>query len=165
MSATTGGARGADMYLDLTLKRAGKVKGESKAGGHKDDIVVVGFNWGVGAPGDAVAGQSTGRRSYRQLVILKRLDTASTALMSAVGTNDEVRSATLFMRKAGGEQEDFFSITLEKARVASYDVEVDEHGTPVEKVMLAFQKIAVEYRQQSSAGQLGASYSFNDDLS
>lgn len=159
-----GGSHSADMYLDLTLKRAGKVKGESVAVGHKDDIVVRGFSWGVGAPGDAVAGQASGRRSYRQLVLTKNLDTASTALMSAVATNDEVRSATLFLRKAGGEQQDFFSITLEKARVASYDIESDDHGNPVEKVTLSFQKVAVEYRLQSATGLLGASHSFMDDL-
>jgi type VI secretion system secreted protein Hcp len=161
---TPASAAGTDMYLDLTLKRAGKAKGESVAAGHKDDIVVVGFGWGVGAAGDAVAALSTGRRSYRHLVILKRLDTASTALMSAVATNDEVRSAKLSLRKAGGEQEDFFSITLEKARVVAYDVDTDGTGEPIEKVTLAFQKVAAEYRVQSATGQMGASHSFTDDL-
>jgi type VI secretion system secreted protein Hcp len=164
MSTIAGGARGADMYLDLTLKRAGKVKGESVAAGHKDDIVVAGFSWGVGAPGDAVAGQATGRRSYRHLVVVKHLDTASTALMSAVATNDEVRNAVLVLRKAGGEQQDFFSITLEKARVASYDIESDADGNPVEKITFSFQKVAAEYRLQSVTGQLGAAHSFMDDL-
>jgi len=154
----------ADMYLDLTLKRAGKVKGEAAAVGHQDDIIVIGFGWGVGAAGDAVAGLATGRRSYRQLLITKRLDSASTALMSAVATNDEVRSAVLSLRKAGGEPQDFFSITLEKARVASYDVEAEDDGSTIEKVALSFQKVAIEYRPQSASGQLGASHSFTDDL-
>lgn len=158
-------AAGADMYLDLTLKRAGKAKGESVAAGHQDDIVLIGFSWGVGAAGDAVAALSTGRRSYRHLVVRKRLDTASTALMSAVATNDEVRSAKLTLRKAGGEQEDFFSITLEKARVVAYDIDTDDNGDPFEKVTLSFQKVAAEYRLQSANGQLGASHSFTDDLS
>jgi len=160
-SASTAGA---DMYLDLTLKRAGKAKGESVAAGHQDDIVVIGFSWGVGAAGDAVAALSKGRRSYRNLVLRKRLDTASTALMSAVATNDEVRSAKLALRKAGGEQEDFFSITLEKARVVSCDIDTDASGSPFETVTLSFQKIAVEYRVQSTAGQMGAAHSFTDDL-
>lgn len=158
-------AAGADMYLDLTLKRAGKAKGESVAVGHQDDIVVLGFSWGVGAAGDAVAALSTGRRSYRHLVVCKRLDTASTALMSAVATNDEVRSAKLSLRKAGGEQEDFFSLTLEKARIVAYDIDTDASGCPVEKVTLSFQKVAADYRLQSATGQLGASHSFTDDLS
>ncbi len=158
------GPTGADLYLDLTLKRAGKVKGESVAAGHQDDIVLLGFGWGLGAGGDAVAAQSTGRRSYRQLTISKRLDTASTALMSAVAANDEVRRAVLCLRKAGGTQEDFFTLTLEKARVARYDLDTDADGEPVEKVALSFQKVSVEYRTQSASGQQGAAHSFDDDL-
>jgi len=154
----------ADMYLDLTLRRGGKVKGESLASGHADDIVVSGWSWGVGAAGDAVTGQQTGRRSYRHLVIQKGLDSASTALMSAVATNDEVRNAVLYLRKAGGSQEDFFTLTLEKARIASYDVESGRDGSPVERVAFAFQKVEIEYRTQSASGVLGASHSFNDDL-
>ncbi|HEY1392551.1 MAG TPA: type VI secretion system tube protein Hcp [Methylibium sp.] len=153
-----------DIYLDLTLKRAGKVKGESVSSGHKDDIVVQAFSWGVGAPTDIVTGQQKGRRSYRALSIRKGLDSASSALMSAVATNDEVKSAKLCLRKAGGEQQDYFTMTLEKARVVSVDLESDDRGHPVEKVSFNFQKISVEYRVQGAGGQLGAAHSFNDDL-
>ncbi|MBO9688270.1 Hcp family type VI secretion system effector [Roseateles chitosanitabidus] len=161
---TSGGASSADMYLDLSLKRAGKVKGESTSAGHANDIVVIGFSWGVGAAGDAVAGQQTGRRSYRQLTISKHLDSASTALMSAVATNDEVKSAKLYLRKAGGSQEDYFCLTLEKARVASYDIEADADGSPVERIAMSFQKVAVEYRTQSAKGAMGGTTTFDDDL-
>ena len=65
------------------------------------------------------------------------------------------RSAKLSLRKAGGEQQDFFSITLEKARVATYDIDVDHEGQPVERITLSFQKVAVEYRNQSATGQMG----------
>ena len=161
---TSGGAQSADMYLDLSLKRAGKVKGESTSAGHANDIVVRGFSWGVGAAGDAVAGQQTGRRSYRQLTITKGLDSASTALMSAVATNDEVKSAKLYLRKAGGSQEDYFCLTLEKARVASYDIEADDSGAPVERVSMSFQKVSIEYRTQSAKGAMGGTHTFDDDL-
>lgn len=154
----------ADMYLDLTLKRGGKVKGEALASGHADDIVVQGFTWGVGAAGDAVAGAQAGRRSHRPLVLTKHLDSASTALMSAVATNDEVRTAVLTLRKAGGSQEDYFTLTLEKARIASYDVETGPDGLPRERVAFAFQRIAIDYRTQSATGVLGASHRFTDDL-
>ena len=164
MNPLTSGASSADMYLDLSLKRAGKVKGESTAAGHANDLVVRGFSWGVGAAGDAVAGQQTGRRSYRQLTITKNLDSGSTALMSAVATNDEVKSAKLYLRKAGGSQEDYFCLTLEKARIASYDIEADERGEPLERIAMSFQKVSVEYRPQSAKGQMGGSHTFDDDL-
>jgi type VI secretion system secreted protein Hcp len=164
MISLTQGAQSADMYLDLSLKRAGKVKGESTSAGHASDIVVKGFSWGVGAAGDAVAGQATGRRSYRQLSIVKGLDSASTALMSAVATNDEVKSAKLFLRKAGGEQEDYFCLTLEKARIASYDIDCDETGAPVERISMSFQKVNIEYRTQNAKGAMGGTHTFDDDL-
>ena len=164
MNPLTSGASSADMYLDLSLKRAGKVKGESTSQGHANDIVVRGFSWGVGAAGDAVAGQQTGRRSYRQLTITKGLDSASTALMSAVATNDEVKSSKLYLRKAGGSQEDYFCLTLEKARIASYDIEADDKGEPVERISMSFQKVNIEYRTQNAKGAMGGTHTFDDDL-
>ncbi|OWQ48372.1 hypothetical protein CDL60_07295 [Roseateles noduli] len=164
MNPLTSGASSADMYLDLSLKRAGKVKGESTSAGHANDIVVRGFSWGVGAAGDAVAGQQTGRRSYRQLTITKGLDAASTALMSAVATNDEVKSSKLYLRKAGGSQEDYFCLTLEKARIASYDIDCDETGAPVERISMSFQKVNIEYRTQNAKGAMGGTHTFDDDL-
>lgn len=164
VSAADPAGSSVDMYLDLTLRRAGKVKGESVSVGHKDDIAIRGFSWGVGAPSDAVAGQQTGRRSYRSLTLLKNLDSSSTALMSAVATNDVVRSAKLCLRKAGGEQQDYFTISLEKARVVSVDLESDASGHPVEKVSFNFQKVEVEYRTQGGTGQLGGSFTFMDEL-
>ena len=116
------------------------------------------------AAGDAVAGQQTGRRSYRQLTITKDLDSASTALMSAVATNDEVKSAKLYLRKAGGAQEDYFCLTLEKARVASYDIDCDADGAPVERIAMSFQKVSIEYRTQNAKGAMGGTHTFDDDL-
>jgi type VI secretion system secreted protein Hcp len=158
-------ADGADMFLDLTLKRAGKVKGESSSPGHVDDITVLGLGWGVASPHDATTGQARGRRSYRNLVVHKALDTSSTGLMTAVAANDEVRRARLCLRKAGGEQVDYCTITLEKARIVAYDLDVNPGGRPIEKVSFSFQKIEVEYRAQEAKGSLAGTCTFTDDLS
>ena len=64
------------------------------------------------------------RRSYRQPASSPRhLDAASTALMSALASNDEVtqRQAVRCARPAASSV-DYFTITLEKARVASVDL-------------------------------------------
>jgi len=157
------GGRLTDAYLDLQLLRGGKVQGEARAAGHENDILVEAFEWGMGAPADAVAGQK-GRRSYRKLVVFKRLDTASTALMSAVAANDGVRSATLCMRKAGGEQLDYFLLSVGDASVVSVDLETDHEGEPVEKVCIAYRSIKIEYRAQDSRGPLGGRCVFEDFL-
>jgi type VI secretion system secreted protein Hcp len=158
------GAGAADMYLSVVLKRAGKGKGEGAAAGHEEDIIVRSWSWGAAGHFAHTSVQATGRRTYKHLSIVKGLDTASTALLTALAVNDEVREAKLTMRKAGADEEDFFHILLKNARVTSVDYETDAHGDTVEVVNLSFVKVEVEYRVQQSSGQHGAAFVFEDEL-
>lgn len=153
-----------DIFLHVQTKRAGKVKGEAAAPDHADDILVTSWNWGMSAGSAIGSGQATARRSYKHLTIVKRIDSASTPLMNALATNDEVKEARLAMRKAGEGQEDFFSILLGGARVAAIEIEVDEHGTPLERVSFAFTQVEVEYRRQGTSGQAAAATTFTDEF-
>jgi len=154
-----------DIFLHVQTRRAGKIKGEGSTEGHADDIVVLGWNWGAQA-GSALGSKDTGtRQSYKQLVVTKGLDSASTSLLSALATNDEVREARLAMRKAGGTPLDYYTMTLNGARVVAIDIDVDAQGRPVERVVFAFTKIAIEYTRQLASGINGAAFSFSDELS
>jgi type VI secretion system secreted protein Hcp len=154
----------ADAYLKIQTRRAGAVKGEANAPDHKDDISIRSWNWGAAASSAVGASAVTARRSYRSLTVIKGVDTASTALLSALATNDEVKEAKLMMRKAGEGQQDFFSITLKNARVATVDLESDAEGNAVERVTFTFTKVDVEYRPQQGTGARGATFSFSDEL-
>ncbi|MGY4828983.1 Hcp family type VI secretion system effector [Sphaerotilaceae bacterium SBD11-9] len=157
-------AGSSDIFLAVQTKRAGKVKGEAQNPGHEDDIVVKGWHWGVAASAALGSAQATGRRAYKGLTVVKSIDAATTALMAALATNDEVKEAKLTMRKAGSEQIDYFLITLQKARVTAVDHATDEQGNTLETVTLQFQKVSVEYRPQKSAGGRGASLTFEDEI-
>lgn len=154
---------GSDIFLRVQTKRAGKIKGEATAPDHENDIIVSSWNWGLSAGSAIGSGKATARRTYKHLTIFKGIDAASTSLMSALATNDEVKEAKLAMRRAGEEQVDFFIITLGGARVTAVDITVDDHGAALEKVELAFTKVEVEYRKQEGSGQSGASTTFMDD--
>lgn len=154
---------GSDIFLRVQTKRAGKIKGEATAPDHENDIIVSSWNWGLSAGSAIGSGKATARRTYKHLTIFKGIDAASTSLMSALATNDEVKEAKLAMRRAGEEQVDFFTITLGGARVTAVDITVDDHGAALEKVELAFTKVEVEYRKQEGSGQSGASTTFMDD--
>jgi type VI secretion system secreted protein Hcp len=158
------GFSGSDIFLHVQTKRAGKIKGESVAPDHEDDILVRSWNWGLAAGSAIGSGVATARRTYKHLSIVKGIDSASTSLMSALATNDEVKEARLAMRKAGDEQVDYFIIVLGGARVTAIDIDVDEKGTPVERVSFAFTQVEVEYRRQESSGQAGASNTFMDEF-
>ena len=154
----------ADTFLHVQTKRAGKIKGEATTDGHVDDIEVRSWTWGVAASSAIGSTAATGRRQYKHLVIVKRIDSASTALLSALATNDEVKEATLTLRKAGGDALDFYTMKLARARIVTIDISVDEHATPVETVGIAYTKIDIEYKRQQSAGIPGASTSFSDEV-
>ena len=153
-----------DVFLSVQSKRAGKLKGESGAKGHTDEIIVHGWSWGVATSSALGSSQVTGRRTYKNLVVTKRIDSSSTALMSVLATNDEVKEAKLSMRKAGEGQRDFFTITLSQARVASLDLECGENGEAIERVTFAFNKVQVDYELQQASGQRGGGTSFQDEI-
>ena len=158
------GGAGSDIFLHVQTKRAGKVKGESRTEGHADDIEVRAWSWGAQAGSAIGSTASTARRSYKQLVVMKGVDSASTGLLSALATNDEVKEATLAMRKAGGEALDYYRMTLNGARVVNIDIEVDSQGRPIEKVVFAYTKIDIEYKRQQSTGGSAGSFSFSDEV-
>jgi len=158
------GSEASDVFLHVQTKRAGKIKGEVSTAGHADDIQVFSWNWGVHAGSAIGSTAATARRAYKHLVVNKRIDSASTGLLSALATNDEVKEATLAMRKAGGEALDYYRMTLKDARVVGVDVEVGTDGRPYEKVVFAFGKIDIEYKRQGSAGISGGSFSFTDEV-
>lgn len=153
----------ADAYLALDGKRQGAIKGESKTPGHVDEIAVSTWSWGLSTP-TAVGGTApTSRRQYQALAVVKQIDGASTRLMNALAQNEEIKQATLALRKAGAK-DDYFTITLKQARVTSLVLEADGHGGVQEVVKLAFLKVNVEYTPQQAGGGLGGATSFDDEL-
>jgi type VI secretion system secreted protein Hcp len=161
-SLTPGGS--GDIFLAVQTKRAGKVKGEAASPGHEGEIVAQGWQWGVTANVALGSTQATSRRTYRFLVVHKRIDSATTALLSALATNDEVKEARLTMRRAGGEQADYFSIVLKQARIADLVHQASADGDTVESVSIAFGEVEVEYRPQLRSGGAGGATTFSDVL-
>jgi type VI secretion system secreted protein Hcp len=167
MPAMPGGAalRGdADYFLHVQTKRAGKLKGEAIAPEHKDDILVLRWSWGVNTGSAVAEARATARRSYSALTVVKTVDSATTALLSALATNDQVKEAKLTARRSGGGQDSFFSITLKGARISSLQHQGKEDGSTEEVMTIAFSEVEVEYRSQQRGGQRGGAYVFNDSL-
>jgi type VI secretion system secreted protein Hcp len=164
-TSTVGPVATADVFLAIVGKKQGPLKGECHAVGHADDITVLTWQWGMSAPSAVGTTQATRRRVHEALVVTKQLDSASTKLMSALATNEELKSVTLSLRKAGNHKDDFFTVMLESARVSSLHIETDDSGAVHEVVKFAFQKIEVTYKPQLTAGGLGGAQVFQDELS
>jgi len=158
-----------DMFLKATGQRTGEIQGESNDKGFPNQIDVLDWSWGMSAP-SSVGGQRAGRTLMKEVRIIKRVDKASTSLMSVMSTNETLKSAVLSVRKAGGASPlAYFTMTLEQARVAAYDVEcaVDDNGAPMlrESLSLAFRRITVDHVVQSEQGASRGGSSFSGDVS
>jgi len=164
MAWTDGAEGGADIYLHVQTKRAGKVKGESTTDGHDGDIELRAWHWGVAAGSAIGSTAATARRQYRELVVVKGVDSASTGLLAALATNDEVREAKLTMRKSGGEALDYYLLTLNNARVVGIEIDVDAGGRPLERVSFSYTAIEIEYQRQQGSGQSAGAYTFSDEV-
>jgi type VI secretion system secreted protein Hcp len=145
-----------DMFLLVKGARCGLIKGEAQDDAHKGEIEVLRWSWGMQAKTSLGGGVATGKASVRELKVVKRIDSASTALMSALRTNEPIQKAVLTLRKAGKTQLEYLKVTIEQGRVTALDIEagdVDGGADVTENVSFSFNKINVEYVPQGKDGQ------------
>ena len=164
--AHAGAAGGSgDMFLSVKGARSGQIKGESQDTTHPDEIEILSWSWGMESRSSLGGGTPTGRAIVRELKVVKRVDSASTPLMSALRTNELITKAVLTVRKAGKSQLEYLKITIEQGRVTGLTLEAgDVGGSPnvFENVVFSFNKITVEYVPQGKDGQARGSTQFTD---
>jgi type VI secretion system secreted protein Hcp len=144
--------------VDYFLKIEG-IEGESKDAKHKNEIELESFSWGEtnsGAAGrGAGAGAGAGKVSMQDLVVMTRTSKASPQLLLACASGQHFKSATLTVRKAGKDQQEFLVYKLSDVRVSSYQTGGSAGSdSPNDSAALNFAKIEVEYRAQSATGKL-----------
>src|SRR5580765_8614306 len=119
------------MFLMVKGAKHSLIKGESQDDQHKGEIDVVSWSWGMQAKANIGGGTATGKATINDLRIVKRVDSASTALMLALRTNEPITKAVLTLRKAGKGQLEYLKVTIEQARVISLTVDtVEATGAP-----------------------------------
>jgi type VI secretion system secreted protein Hcp len=154
------------MFLKVKGAKHGDINGEAQDQKHKNEIEVLAWSWGMQGKAALGGGIATGKATMRELRITKRVDKASTALMSALRTNETIKEATLTLRKIGKTPLEYFKIKIEEGRVVALDLEAgDVSGSPalVERVSLSFNKISVEYTPQGADGMPQGSTTFEDE--
>jgi type VI secretion system secreted protein Hcp len=111
-------------------------------------------------------GIATGKATMRELRITKRVDKSSTALMSALRSNELIKEATLTLRKIGKTPLEYLKIKIEEGRVMAIDLDAgDASGSPalLERVTLSFNKISIEYTPQGADGMPQGTTNFEDE--
>jgi type VI secretion system secreted protein Hcp len=155
-----------DMFFKVKGAKHGQITGEAQDDKHKGEIEVLSWSWGMQGKSAIGGGAATGKATMRELRIVKKVDKASTALMSALRTNEVIKEGVLVLRKTGTSKLEYLKITIQDGRVMALDVEAgDENGSPtlVERVSFSFNKIAVEYTPQGGDGMPQGATTFEDE--
>jgi len=154
------------MFLSVTGARAGPITGESQDSKHKNEIEVLAWSWGMQGKPSLGGGGASGKSTIRELRVTKRVDKASTALMSALRNNEPIKVATLTIRKVGKTPLEYLTIKIEDGRVMSLEIEAgDASNAPalLERVNFSFNKITVDYTPQGPDGNPLGGTSFMDE--
>jgi type VI secretion system secreted protein Hcp len=153
------------MFFKVKGAKHGQINGEAQDDKHKGEIEVLSWSWGMQGKASLGGGAASGKATMRELRIVKNVDKASTALMSALRTNEVIKEGILTLRKTGTSKIEYFKITIQDGRVVSLEVEAgDESGgsTLLERVSFSFNKIAIEYTPQGGDGMPQGSTTFED---
>jgi type VI secretion system secreted protein Hcp len=145
-----------DMFLSVKGAVHGQINGEAQDDKHKNEIEVLSWSWGMQGKPSLAGGAASGKATIRELRVVKKVDKASTALMSALRTNEVIKEAVLTLRKTGKTPLEYLKITINQGRVVSLEIEAgDASGgsTLLERVSFSFNKIEVEYTPQGGDGQ------------
>jgi type VI secretion system secreted protein Hcp len=153
-----------DMFLSVKGAKHGAITGEAQDDKHKNEIEVLAWSWGMQGKVSLGGGVATGKATIRELRITKKVDKASTALMSALRSNEPIKEAVLTIRKAGKKPLEYLIIKIEEGRVVSLDIETDTSLPPslVERLTFSFNKITVEYTPQGPDGNPQGTSTFED---
>jgi type VI secretion system secreted protein Hcp len=154
-----------DMFLMVKGAKHGLIKGEADDRDHKEEIEVLSWSWGMQARPSLGGGGATGKATVNDLKIVKKVDSASTALMTALRTNEVIQKAVLTLRKAGDGPLAYLKITIEQGRVTALSVEAgDASGGAdlLEHLSFSFNKITVDYVPQGKDGYAKGGMTYMD---
>lgn len=155
------------MAMDMFLEIEG-VKGESQASGHKEQIDVLAWSWGLSNSASAHSGTGggAGKANFQDISVTKYLDKSTPALMGLCSKGDHVDKAKIHVRKAGGTQLEYLTYELEQVFVTS--VSTGGSGGEdrlTENISLNFRKFKVTYQQQDAkGGKVGGPVDFGYDI-
>ena len=144
----------ADIFLTI---KGPDIQGESLDKVHQNMIEVLSFSWGQANLGTAGTGGGAGAGAVakQDLTITKYVDKSSNVLAQGCAAGVHYTSATLYVRKSGGDPLDYLQYDLGGVVfISGYNV--SGHGgdgvVPQETVSLNFTTLMITYNQQAATG-------------
>ena len=154
------------MTQDIFLQLSG-IAGESQDANHRDNIDVFSWEWQVyqAAALHGGNGGGAGKSSVNDLIIEHYTDRASPNLLKYCLTGKPIASATLVIRKAGGNPLEYLKITMHEVMITGVAITSDIHmAQPREEVSLSFARFTLEYVVQNAQGGSAGTVSIGYDI-
>lgn len=153
------------MAVDMFLKIS-EIPGESLDSKHKDEIDVLSFSWGVSQFGGSASGggAGAGKADFQDFTFAVPVSKASPKLWLACASGKHYSDATLSVRRAGENQNDYLVYKLYDLLVTSYQEGASDDTGPLDSFSLNFSKIEVSYKQVDQKGGVGAETTAGWDL-
>jgi type VI secretion system secreted protein Hcp len=153
--------------VDYFLKLDG-IKGESTDSKHKGEIELSSFSWGCSNTSDVAGSSGTGggagKVHFQDLHCTTMVNTSSPTLMLNCATGVHIKSALVTARKQGGDQQDYYKVTLTDVLVSSYQSGGGGDLIPTDQFSLNYGKIEFSYQSQDEKGKLGTPVKTGYDL-
>jgi type VI secretion system secreted protein Hcp len=152
--------------VDFFLKIEG-IEGESQDHKHKNEIHIQSWSWGESNSGSAAeqGGAGSGKVDMQDFHFVCTLGKQSPKLFLACATGDHLKKAALVCRKAGKQQQEYFTINFTEMLISSYQVGGSTNSIiPTDQISFNFAKVEFEYKEQKPDGTLGGSTKAGYDL-
>jgi type VI secretion system secreted protein Hcp len=164
------------------------IKGESTDSAHSGAVELDSFYWGcyqMSTVGSGTVGQGAGKVRAQDLHFRARPSVASPLFFSYCTTGKPITKVMLYIRKAGGSQIDYLTITLENVLVTSHRIDLgfnieqgasganftNEAGLGAsddwvvwEYASMSYGKLTFQYNAQQKDGTQGAATIKNFDF-
>jgi type VI secretion system secreted protein Hcp len=141
------GASGETLTIigNVAMQGHGNVAIKGGDDGTQTTMDVLKFEQGIVSPRDAGSGQATGKRQYKPITIVKRVDASTPRLFQACATNEILPTVTFVLHPPGASA-DQLKVTLTNAVCADLTDTTSEGGTmELETIHFTFQKIQIEH--------------------
>jgi len=144
----------ADIFLTI---KGPDISGESLDKVHQNMIECLSWNFGASNMGTAGTGGGAGAGAVvkSDLTITKYVDKSSNVLFQGCASGTHYTSATLYVRKSGGDPLDYLQIELGGVVfISGYNVggAGNDSVVPTETVTLNFTTLMMTYNQQAATG-------------
>ncbi len=142
-----------DAFLLIT-DQSGDIKGESKDDKHAALIQIQNFSFGVemAASASIGTGLGAGKAIGKHFEFEVSNSTASPILFQHCCDGHHCKSATLYIRKAGGTPQDYYVWKFKELVITKFELTCSDDI--VEKIAFAYTGIYCEYKPQKSDGSL-----------